>query len=101
VVSGTPGLGASIGLQMTGTSSFASLFLGFAPLAVPLCASCTLGTTLDIVLSGTTFPPFAIPCDPLLVGGRIYAQGFDLGSPGGCTSPLPLRLSDTLRITIG
>ncbi|MBK9386120.1 MAG: hypothetical protein IPN34_15010 [Planctomycetes bacterium] len=101
VASGAPRLGSSIGFELTSSSGFASLFLGFAPLALPLCASCTLGTTLDIVLSGLALPPLAIPCDPLLVGGRIYVQGIDLGSLGGCAAPLPLRLSDTLRVTIG
>ncbi|MBK9386131.1 MAG: hypothetical protein IPN34_15065 [Planctomycetes bacterium] len=96
-----PEIGRSIGFQLTGSSGLPSILLGYVPLNLPLCATCTLGATIDAALVGTALPLAPIPCDPLLVGGQIYVQGMDVGSSGGCALPLPFRLSSTYRITIG
>lgn len=100
--SGNPNGGGSVSFTLSPVLGFPFVNLGRSPLGIPLCGSCILGATLDV-----TFPTAqitgAIPCDPLFIGGTLYAQGIDLGVAGGCAAsePLQLTLSETIRMTIG
>jgi hypothetical protein len=96
-----PNLGQTVGWQVTGGTGITAIFMGFVPINLPLCPACTLGATIDVSIGASAIPPITTPCDPLLIGGQVYVQGVDVGSAGGCGSPLPFRLSNTIRITIG
>jgi hypothetical protein len=96
-----PNLGQTVGWQVTGGTGITAIFMGFVPINLPLCPACTLGATIDVSIGASAIPPITTPCDPLLIGGQVYVQGVDVGSAGGCASPLPFRLSNTIRITIG
>jgi hypothetical protein len=98
---GLPVIGSTVGWQVTGNTGTPAILVGFVPINFPICPACILGATIDVVVNGATIPASPIPCDPLLIGGQVYLQGIDIGSAGGCVTPLPLRMSNTVRITIG
>ncbi len=75
------------------------IFLGATLLATPLCPGCTLGPNPQVLTPGASLP-LAIPQNSSLIGGRIYVQGADVGTSGGCSVPR-LTLTNTVAMTIG
>lgn len=98
---GNPSIGGSVTFQMGGVAGAPVMAIGFLPLNLPLCppAPCTLGPNPAVSFQAGTYT-LVIPCNPFLIGGVIYLQGFDLAAPGGCSS-LNLRVTDTVVLTIG
>ena len=58
-----------------------------------------MGADLAVVLAAPVGG--FLPCDPNLVGVRLFAQGADIGASGGCGGTTPLTLTSTAEITIG
>ena len=103
---GNPDIGTTVTYSIAPVQSVGIMWIGAIQLGTPLCVApvtCTLGTTLDFLVSGDTIVG-NIPCDPALVGGTLYTQGADIGALGGCPAAVlgvPFELSDTIATTIG
>ncbi len=76
-----------------------ALIVGFSPLAAP-CGSCTIVPSLDILLPGVSPTTLPIPCDPLLIGGNLYAQWMVLKA-SSCPLLPDFAFSNALRFSIG
>ena len=94
---------ASIGTTFTSTvgntTGIPFVGYGFAVFPAPVCATCTLGHEWAVVLFGAN-SVFGIPNNSAFVGVTIGIQGADLLGSGGCASPGPVTLTDTLVITL-
>ncbi|MCB9883728.1 MAG: hypothetical protein H6834_18205 [Planctomycetes bacterium] len=102
---GSPNLGGSMTFALGGVTSNAYLWVGSVSLGVPLCspASCSLGTNLDVIVPAGSFTA-PVPCSPVLRSRSLYVQGAELFGTNGCAGTsftVPIRLSDTVMVTIG
>ncbi|MBL8900119.1 MAG: hypothetical protein JNM84_20990 [Planctomycetes bacterium] len=100
---GSPNLGGTVRCELQSAPSAPFLWVGL-PIALPLCAPCTLRATPEVVI-GASVLQATIPCDASLLGGQLSVQGADFAAAAGCPpgvlSPLPVAFSDGVRITIG
>jgi hypothetical protein len=102
--SGVPVIGGTVTYTLSGVTGIPLLWLG-SPIQLPLCppAPCLLGATQALIVPGAVLTG-TIPCEPLLIGVVFSVQGADVGGSGGCgpgTFGVPVRVSHTVRTTIG
>ncbi|MBI5851109.1 MAG: pre-peptidase C-terminal domain-containing protein [Planctomycetes bacterium] len=99
--SGTPAINQPVTYTMAPALGVPVIWIGFGPGGLPLCAGCTIGSTLDIVFPGAVLN-VTIPASSSLIGGVYFVQGADLGNNLGCAVvPLDTTLSDTISTVIG
>jgi hypothetical protein len=104
---GDPVLGHRFEIQLNNVVGAPLIVIGSpAPLPIDLCFAlpnnCQLGVFPTLVtLPGDRFAT-TLPCNPLLVGGRLAFQGVDVGAGGGCSAAtfgVALRTTNTLVAT--
>lgn len=97
---GNPNLGGAVSYAFGPATGTVVHWIGIVSTSIPLCSSCNLGTSLDLVGVGPTLAG-TIPCDPALIGGVYYTQAANVGGAGGCSAGVPftfpVSLSDTYR----
>ncbi|MBL8755642.1 MAG: hypothetical protein JNK15_20270, partial [Planctomycetes bacterium] len=81
--------------NMQGVTGF--LFGAPGSFAVPGCAGCTAGTTMDAVVAGASWT-FTIPNNLALVGLSFAVQGFDFAPVGPCFGQI--RASNAVDFTV-
>ncbi len=97
---GQPIVASSVGFQLSTVTGAGQIWFGL-PANLPLCSACVLGADPLVVFPGSSLTGIPIPPDANLIGSSVHIQGGDLFSSGGCPAPLAVRLSNTLRLTIG
>ncbi|HET6205139.1 MAG TPA: hypothetical protein VFI25_20285 [Planctomycetota bacterium] len=100
--SGLPDLGQAVSFDLGGVTGAPAIWVGL-PANVPLCppSPCAIGATFLALFAGSASLPATIPCDATLVGATLAVQGADVFAAGGCSSPVPFTLSNTVLVTIG
>lgn len=104
VASGVPSPAGVVNFSMTGVEQTPYMWVGFEIGPFPLCPPnpCALGADFMVVLVASSFQ-MPIPCDPLLIGGRLATQGADLKLfAGSCPqgADFLVELTDTIVTTI-
>jgi hypothetical protein len=94
-----PAPGATVRFDLTHLGP--TVFLVGDPISLPLCppSPCTLGATLNVVISAQTLS-LNVPCHANLVGATFAVQGEGVGSPGGCADLAQVVTSITVDVTI-
>ncbi|MBK9385698.1 MAG: hypothetical protein IPN34_12885 [Planctomycetes bacterium] len=103
-----PALGRRITLAMSNVQGAPLMLFGFPSTPLALCTNSTSTCSLGVAMPALVVLPFGnvnltIPCDALLVGGTVAAQGLDIGAGLGCPTSLfgvPFRTTETLLITV-
>lgn len=103
-----PGLGRNLELAMSNVQGVPLLLIGLPSAPLSLCTSftgtCSLGVALPTIAAlPASGARVRIPCDALLLGGTVAAQGIDLGAGFGCPAALfgvAFRTTETLLITV-
>jgi hypothetical protein len=105
-LNGTPALSLPLDVSFNGTNGTPVILFGLPQAPLPLCVggfgTCQLLVSMILVVPGTSFS-LKIPCDPLLIGGKVGLQGIDVLSTGGCPASafgFDFRMSDMLEVTI-
>jgi hypothetical protein len=95
-----PAPGRTIRFDVSGGAGPSFVTLG-RPVSTPACPplSCTLGTTLDVMIPGARLD-LLIPYLPQLVGATVAVQGAAVFTTGGCPNLAQLVTSDTIDVTI-
>ncbi len=100
-IQGNAELGTTVRTTLTTPSGLPAIVYGLSGTITPIApnCSCFFGTSLDVLVFGTT-ATLVLPNAPVLAGLTIFSQGADLLAPGGCSSPLPLTVTDYFAIVV-
>lgn len=93
-------LGGSVSFQLGALQGLGFMVLGFTPGSQPVCTGCTVGMGPGVSTEFTSTYMVFVPPNPALRGTRLYCQGLDLLAAGGCLQPMPLTLTQTIRLTV-
>ena len=99
VPSGTGAIGTTLTTTIGNTTGVPFVGYGFVLFPSPVCALCTIGHEWGVVQFGST-SNFGIPNNVAFAGLVVGIQGADLLGSGGCATPGPVTLTDTLAVTL-
>lgn len=100
-IQGNAELGTDVRTTITTPSGLPAIIYGLSQTFLPIhpTCNCFFGTTLDVVLFGSS-TTLSLPNQPALIGLRLFTQGADLLAPGGCNTPLDVTVTDYFAFTM-
>lgn len=97
-VTGAAGLAMPVEFALQGVTGIGGFLAGSpAFAAVPGCPSCAIGTTMDVIVAGSTWT-LVVPNNTAIVGLTLAVQGFQIAASGPCLSQI--HATNTYDITI-